>query len=64
MSNSRKDSSGYRGTDGSETRNKGERQQTQHQGAPSVSKKNQERHTKDQSEGADRNTTKKGPNSI
>jgi hypothetical protein len=64
MSNSRKDNSGFRGNDGSQTRHKGESQQSQQVGAPSVSKKGSGRHTKDESQGAEKNTTKKGPNSI
>ncbi|RYY97287.1 MAG: hypothetical protein EOO11_11305 [Chitinophagaceae bacterium] len=64
MSSSSNRNAGRQGNDGTDTRNKGERQQTQHQGAPSVSKKGQEPHRKDESEGASRNTTKKGPNSI
>jgi hypothetical protein len=64
MSNSRKDHSGFRGNDGSETRHKGESRQSQQANAPSVSKRDSGRHTKDESQGAKKNTTKKGPNSI
>ncbi|RYY61762.1 MAG: hypothetical protein EOO12_14080 [Chitinophagaceae bacterium] len=63
MSN-RKDSSGHRGTDGSETRHKGESRASQQTGAPGVGKQDTGRHRKDESEGARRNTTEKGPNSI
>ena len=64
MSNSRKDNSGYRGNEGSETRHKGESQPGKQANAPGVSKQDTGRHRKDESEGARRNTTKKGPNSI
>ncbi|MDB5251531.1 MAG: hypothetical protein JWP27_700 [Flaviaesturariibacter sp.] len=64
MSNSNKDHSGSRGNDNSTTRNKGESQQAGHQGARSVSTQDTGKHTKDESHGADRNTTKKQGNSI
>jgi hypothetical protein len=56
--------SGSKGIDGTATKNKGESQQSHQKGAPSVSKKTLPRHTKDESGGADHNTTKKGANSI
>lgn len=63
MSN-RKDNSGQRGNDGSETRHKGESRQSQQAHAPSTGKNEGGRHRKVDSEGASKNTTKKGPNSI
>ena len=59
-----KDHSGSRGNDDSTTRHKGESQQSNQKGARSVSTQNTGKHTKDESHGADRNTTKKGGNSI
>jgi hypothetical protein len=59
-----KNNSANKGTDGSATKNKGESQQSQQKGAPSVSKKNAGKHTKDESGGAEHNTTKKQQNSI
>jgi hypothetical protein len=63
-STSGKDHRGHRGSDGSRTGVKGESQQAKHQGAKSISKKDTGRHTKDESHGSDRNTTKRGSNSI
>ncbi len=64
MSNSKKDNSGSKGNDGSTTKHKGESQQSHQKGAPSVSKKDTSKHTKDESGGADNTTTKKQQNSI
>jgi len=64
MSNDKKDHSGSKGNDGTTTKHKGESQQSHQKGAPSVSKKDGGKHTKDQSQGADHNTTKKQGNSI
>jgi hypothetical protein len=64
MSNANKGHAGREGNDGSETRNKGESQQSHQQGAKSVSKQDTGHHTKDKSHGADENSTKKGANSI
>ena len=64
MSNSKKDNSGSKGADGSTTKHKGGSQQSHQKGAPSVSQKDTGKHTKDESGGADHNTTKKGQNSI
>lgn len=52
------------GTDGSTTRHKGESQQSGQKGAESVSNKGSGKHKKDESDGAEKNTTKKGANSI
>lgn len=60
---SMKDNTGNRGTDGTKTKNKGESKQTEQKGALSVTK-NKEKHKKDNSDGAGRNTTKKQSNSI
>ncbi|GAA4341242.1 hypothetical protein [Flaviaesturariibacter amylovorans] len=63
MSN-RNENKDVRRADGANPLHKGESQPAQHQGGPSVSKKNKEPHRKDESEGSDRNTTKKQSNSI
>jgi hypothetical protein len=55
---------GSKGTDGTTTKNKGESQQSNQKGAKSVSNKGKEKHTKDESDGAEKNTTKKQQNSI
>ena len=64
MSNANKGHAGHEGNDGTATKNKGESQQSHQKGAPSVSQKHIGKHTKDESGGADHNTTKKGANSI
>lgn len=64
MSNDKKDHAGSGGNDDTETRHKGESQQSHQKGAGSVSKRDTGKHTKDKSEGADKNSTKKGANSI
>ena len=64
MSNDKKDHSGNKGNDGTTTRHKGESQQSHQKGAESVSKQDTGKHTKDESGGAEHNTTKKGANSI
>jgi hypothetical protein len=61
---SNKNNSGNKGIDGTNTKNKGESQQGRQQGAESISKKNAGKHTKDESHGAQHNTTKKQQNSI
>lgn len=63
MSNS-KNNSGNHGTDNTTTKNKGESEQSHQKGAKSVSKKGSGKHTKDESGGAEHNTTKKQSNSI
>lgn len=50
-------------TEGSKKNNKGESKQTTQKGALSVGK-NKGKHKKDESDGADKNTTKKQSNSI
>ena len=52
------------GLDGSTTKNKGESQQSHQKGAKSVAKNDTGKHKKDESDGADKNTTKKGANSV
>ena len=52
------------GLDGANTKHKGESQQAHQQGAESVSNRESGKHKKDESDGADKNTTKKGANSI
>lgn len=59
-----KNNSGSKGNDNTTTKNKGESQQSHQKGAPSVSKKDTGKHTKDNSVGAEHNTTKKQANSI
>jgi hypothetical protein len=55
--------SGEEGVDGTKTKSKGESQQSKQKGAPSVSGKNM-KHTKDDSDGSAKNTTKKQQNSV
>ena len=59
-----KDNSGTKGNDNSATKHKGESQPTAQKGSISVSKKGKGKHTKDESHGADKLTTKKQGNSI
>ncbi len=59
-----KDNVGSKGQDDSTTKNKGESQQSHQKGAKSVAKHDQEKHKKDESDGAEKNTTKKQQNSI
>ena len=59
-----KENIGSKGADGSTTNNKGESQQSNQKGAKSVSNKDTGKHKKDESDGGDRNTTKKQQNSI
>ena len=61
---SSKEHAGDKGLDGSTTKNKGERQQSAQKGAESVSKQDAGKHKKDESDGADQNTTKKGANAV
>lgn len=61
---SRKENTDNRGTDGTTTKNKGESQQTHQKGATSVSSQNRGKHKADESDGAEKNTTKKQSNSI
>lgn len=61
---STKDNVANQGKDGSQTKNNGESQQSKQKGASSVSSKDAGRHKKDESDGADKNTTKKQGNSI
>ena len=60
---SSKNNSGIQGNDGTKTKHKGESQHRQ-KGAKSVSKKDTGKHTKDESHGAEENTTKKQQNGI
>jgi hypothetical protein len=52
------------GLDGSSTKHKGESQQSHQKGAKSVAKHETGKHKKDESDGAERNTTKRQSNSI
>ncbi|TDH20645.1 hypothetical protein EXU57_21245 [Segetibacter sp. 3557_3] len=58
------ENTGSKGKDGTTTNNKGESQQNPQKGAAGVSKKDTGKHKKDESDGADHNTTKKQENSI
>ena len=58
-----KNTSGTSGSEGT-TKNKGESQPTKQKGAISVSKKGTGKHSKDESGGSEKNTTKKQQNSI
>jgi hypothetical protein len=60
----KKDNSGNMGSDGTATRHKGESTTSKQKGAPSVGNKDAGKHTKDESGGAKKNTTKKQQNSI
>jgi hypothetical protein len=61
---SKKEHMANEGLDGSTTKHKGESQQSHQKGAESVSKQDTGKHKKDESDGADKNTTKKGANSV
>jgi hypothetical protein len=52
------------GTEVTETRHKGESQQSNQKGAKSVANHDLPRHKKDESDGAEKNTTKKQSNNI
>ena len=52
------------GTEETETRHKGESQQSNQKGAKSVANHDLPRHKKDESDGAEKNTTKKQSNNI
>jgi hypothetical protein len=56
--------SGKKGSNGTNTNNKGESQHSKQRHAQTVSTKSAGKHTKDESHGADENTTKKQSNSI
>jgi hypothetical protein len=64
MSNNKQGNAGSEGIDGTETKHKGESQQSHQKGATSVRDKNKGKHTKDKSHGVDENSTKKQSNSI
>ena len=64
MSKGNKNHTGEEGLDDTKTKNKGESQQSHQKGAPSVSKHDAGKHKKDNSDGAEHNTTKKQGNSI
>ena len=61
---SKKANTGSKGQDDTTTKNKGESQQSHQKGAKSIAKHDQVKHKKDESDGAERNTTKKQSNSI
>ena len=64
MNDRKKTHSGERGHDGSKTKNKGEGEESKQKGATSVSHDKAGTRRKDESHGADENTTKKQSNSI
>ena len=61
---SKKENTATTGQDSTTTKNKGESQQSHQKGAKSVAKHDQTKHKKDESDGAENNTTKKQSNSI
>ena len=61
---SKKTNVGEAGVDGTKTKHKGESQKSNQKGAPSVSNKTAGKHLKDESGGAEKNTTKKQQNGI
>ena len=61
---STKNNTGSKANDGGTSKNKGEKEQSHQKGAPSVSNKKSGKHSKDESGGAEKNTTKKQQNSI
>ena len=52
------------GQDGTTTKLKGMSQQSHQKGADSVGKHDKGKHKKDESDGSEKNTTKKGPNNV
>jgi len=65
MDKANKNRSGSQSSEGRKTENKGDRKQTSQPGAPNKSNRQTGDHERDDSSrGADRNTTKKGANSI
>lgn len=65
MNKEHKNRSGSESNRNSDTQNRGEKKQTSQPGAPQKSNRQTGDHEKDDSNhGADRNTTKKGANSI
>jgi hypothetical protein len=61
---SKKENTASQGNDNTTTKNKGESQQSHQKGAKSVAKRDTGKHKRDESDGADHNTTKKQANSI
>ena len=61
---SKKEHVAHEGLDGSTTKHKGESQASHQKGAESVSKQDAGKHKKDVSDGADKNSTKRGANSV
>ena len=61
---SKKEHSAHEGLDGSTTTRKGNSKQNPQPGAHGIAKKDTGKHTKDDSGGAKKNTTKKQSNSI
>ncbi|HZH65784.1 MAG TPA: hypothetical protein VEY10_12900 [Flavisolibacter sp.] len=61
---SNKEHAANKGLDGTTTKHKGESQQSHQKGAKSVANRDTGKHKKDESDGADHNTTKKQQNSI
>jgi hypothetical protein len=59
-----KDHAGSKGNGGTETKHKGESGQSKQKGAESISQQAAGKHRKDESDGAEKATTKKGSNSI
>jgi hypothetical protein len=61
---SKKDNAGNKGQDGTVTKHKGESQPSKQKGSKSVGSNSKGKHKKDESDGAEHNTTKKQSNSI
>ncbi len=59
-----KNNSGIKGQNATTTKNKGESQESRQKGAKNVGQNSKGKHKKDESDGADHNTTKKQSNSI
>jgi hypothetical protein len=64
MKKDKKNRSGSISGGGTKTNNKGDRHQTSQPGAPNKSNRQTGGHRKDDSDGAEKNTTKKGPNAV
>lgn len=64
MDKNKKNHSGSQSNETDKNQNRGSKKQVSQPGAPQKSNRQTGDHRKDESEGSDRQTTKKGPNSI
>ena len=64
MDKEKKNRSGSLSNDGGKTENTGDRRKSHQPGAPAKSNRQTGNHERDDSSGSERNTTKKGANSI